>query len=102
MKKRIGSYPHVCVEGEGRSVVSQGRGCATDQNGMQGQSGRGDINSIGGVVQPRAVHDPGMVLLDVALAVAWAGTAWLMWACSGPSWPSSGLGLRSDSLPVDR
>ncbi|MEU5734746.1 hypothetical protein ABZ797_38545 [Streptomyces antimycoticus] len=40
--------------------------------------------------RPRAVHDPGKVVLDLALAVAMAGIAWPMWACCGPSRPCSG------------
>ncbi|WP_372412147.1 IS1380 family transposase [Streptomyces luteireticuli] len=73
MRKRIGFYPCVRVEGSGRGAVSQAgavllvemvRKCGLDQ-------------AISGALAPwrkvRAVNDPGKVLLDVALAVALGG-----------------------------
>ncbi|WP_267958687.1 transposase [Streptomyces anulatus] len=35
--------------------------------------------------KPRTVHDPGKILLDVALAVALGGAVWSTSACCGPS-----------------
>lgn len=73
MRKRIGFYPRVRVETGGPPVVSQAgavllvetvRKCGLDQ-------------AISGALapwrKPRAVHDPGKILLDVALAVALGG-----------------------------
>jgi hypothetical protein len=40
--------------------------------------------------KPRAVHDPGKILVDLALAARWAGTASPMSPCCGPSRPCSG------------
>jgi hypothetical protein len=73
VKKRIGSYPCVCVEGGGRAVVSQaGAVLLVDMVGKTGLD-----QAISAVLspwrKPRAVHDPGKVLLDVALAVALGG-----------------------------
>ena len=39
---------------------------------------------------PRAVHDPGKILTDLAMALELGGTAWPMWRCCAPSrsWPA--------------
>lgn len=73
MNKRIGSYPHVRVQGGGGSVVSQAGGV------LQVETVRktGLDTAISAALMPwrksRAVHDPGKVLLDLALAVALGG-----------------------------
>lgn len=72
MKKRIGSYPRVRVGGRwlhgglagGRLLVEAARKIGLDQAISAGLSPWR---------RPRAVHDPGKVLLDVALAVALGG-----------------------------
>lgn len=73
MKKRMGSYPRVRVEGGGRGVVSQaGAVRAAGRDDPQGLD-----TAISAALEPwrkaRAVHDPGKILLDVALAVALGG-----------------------------
>ncbi|WP_435218303.1 IS1380 family transposase [Streptomyces sp. bgisy034] len=73
MKKRIGSYPCVRVEGGGRAVVSQAGGVLLVETVRK----IGLDQAISAALTPwrkqRAVHDPGKVLLDVALAVALGG-----------------------------
>ncbi|MGW4108533.1 transposase, partial [Streptomyces sp. NPDC004976] len=73
MKKRIGSYPRVRVEGGGRAVVSQAGGVLL----VEAVRKAGLDTAISAALAPwrkaRAVHDPGKVLLDVALAVALGG-----------------------------
>ncbi|MCZ4103471.1 IS1380 family transposase [Streptomyces sp. So13.3] len=73
MKKRIGSYPRVRVEGGGRAVVSQAGGVLLVETIRK----IGLDTSISTALAPwrklRAVHDPGKILLDVALAVALGG-----------------------------
>ncbi|MFC8867937.1 IS1380 family transposase [Streptomyces sp. NPDC057148] len=73
MKKRIGSYPRVRVEGGGRSVVSQAGAVLLVETVRK----TGLDQAISAALTPwrkaRAVHDPGKVLLDVALAVALGG-----------------------------
>ncbi|MFG2985724.1 IS1380 family transposase [Streptomyces sp. NPDC048258] len=73
MKKRIGSYPHVRVEGGGDGVVSQAGGVLLVQTVRK----TGLDGAISAALAPwrkdRAVHDPGKVLLDVALALALGG-----------------------------
>lgn len=73
VKKRIGSYPRVRVEGGGRAVVSQAGGVLL----VEAVRKAGLDTAISAALAPwrkaRAVHDPGKVLLDVALAVALGG-----------------------------
>ncbi|MEW1568900.1 IS1380 family transposase [Streptomyces sp. NPDC093509] len=73
MKKRIGSYPRVRIEGGGRAVVSRAGGVLLVETVRKS----GLDTAISAVLapwrRPRAVHDPGKILLDVALAVALGG-----------------------------
>lgn len=73
MKKRIGSYPRVRIEGGGRAVVSQAGGVLLVETVRKA----GLDTAISAALPPwrkaRAVHDPGKILLDVALAVALGG-----------------------------
>ncbi|MFD9434203.1 IS1380 family transposase [Streptomyces sp. NPDC060002] len=73
MKKRIGSYPRVRVEGGGRGVVSQAGAVLLVETVRKS----GLDAAISAALEPwrkaRAVHDPGKILLDVALAVALGG-----------------------------
>ena len=73
MKKRIGSYPRVRIEGGGRAVVSQAGGVLLVETVRKA----GLDTAISAALTPwrkaRAVHDPGKILLDVALAVALGG-----------------------------
>jgi hypothetical protein len=73
VKKRIGSYPRVRIEGGGRTVVSQAGGVLLVETVRKA----GLDTAISAALTPwrkaRAVHDPGKILLDVALAVALGG-----------------------------
>jgi Transposase DDE domain group 1 len=73
VKKRIGSYPYVRVEGGGRGVVSQAGGVLLVETARK----TGLVQAISAALTPwrkqRTVHDPGKILLDVALAVALGG-----------------------------
>ncbi len=73
VKKRIESYPRVRIEGGGRAVVSQAGGVLLVETVRKA----GLDTAISAALTPwrkaRAVHDPGKVLLDVALAVALGG-----------------------------
>ncbi|MFI1184545.1 IS1380 family transposase [Streptomyces sp. NPDC020799] len=73
MRKRIGSYPCVRVQGGSSRAVSQAgavllvetvRACGLDQ---------AISAALAPWRKPRAVHDPGKVLLDLALAVGLGG-----------------------------
>lgn len=73
MKKSSGSYPRVRIEGGGRAVVSQAGGVLLVETVRKA----GLDTAISAALTPwrkaRAVHDPGKILLDVALAVALGG-----------------------------
>ncbi|SDN39931.1 Transposase DDE domain group 1 [Streptomyces wuyuanensis] len=90
MKKRIGSYSRVRVEGDGRGVVSQAGAVLLAETVRKS----GLDAAISAALEPwrkaRAVHDPGKILLDVALAVALGGDCLADVACCGPSRPCSG------------
>ncbi|MFD9514475.1 transposase, partial [Streptomyces mirabilis] len=73
MKKTTGSYPRVRVEGGGRGVVSQAGSVLLAETVRK----TGLDSAISTALAPwrkhRAVHDPGKILVDVALAVALGG-----------------------------
>lgn len=73
MKKSIGSYPRVRVERGGRGVVSQAGAVLLIETVRK--SGLDTAMSAAWAPwrKPRTVHDPGKVLLDVALATALGG-----------------------------
>ncbi|MDX3075762.1 IS1380 family transposase [Streptomyces sp. MI02-7b] len=73
MKKRIGSYPRVRTEGGGRAVVSQAGGVLLVETIRKTGLDEAISTALAPWRKPRAVHDPGKVLLDVALAVALGG-----------------------------
>ncbi|GAA2273491.1 hypothetical protein GCM10010368_48630 [Streptomyces roseiscleroticus] len=73
MKKRIGSYPHVRVEGDGRSVVSQAGAVLLVETVRKTGLDQALSAALRPWRKPRAVQHPGKVLLDVALAVVLGG-----------------------------
>ncbi|MGW3755260.1 IS1380 family transposase [Streptomyces sp. NPDC005134] len=73
MKKRIGSYPRVRVEGGGRAVVSRAGGVLLVETIRKTGLDTSISTALAPWRKPRAVHDPGKILLDVALAVALGG-----------------------------
>lgn len=73
MKKRIGSYPRVRVEGGGRAVVSQAGAVLLVETVRKAGLDQALSAALTPWRRPRAVHDPGKILLDVALVVALGG-----------------------------
>lgn len=73
MKKRIGFYPHVRIEGGGRSVVSQAGAVLLVETARKSGLDAALSAALSAWRKARVVHDPGKVLLDVALAVALGG-----------------------------
>lgn len=73
MKKRVAPYPRVLIEGGGRTVVSQAGGVLLVETVRK----VGLDTAMSAALMPWrkacAVHDPGKVLLGVALAVALGG-----------------------------
>ncbi|MGW9599351.1 IS1380 family transposase [Streptomyces albidoflavus] len=73
MKKRIGFYPRVRTEGGGRGVVSQAGGVLLVETVRKAGLDQAISATLAPWRKPRATHDPGKILLDVALAVALGG-----------------------------
>ena len=73
MSKRIGLYPRVRVEGGGSGAVSQAGAVLLVETVRKAGLDGAISAALAPWRKPRAVHDPGKVLLDVALAVALGG-----------------------------
>lgn len=73
MREPTGSYPSVRVQGDGRQVVSQAGSVLLVETVRKAGLDTAISEALGPWRKPRAVHDPGRVLLDVALAVALGG-----------------------------
>ncbi|MFG2952362.1 IS1380 family transposase [Streptomyces sp. NPDC048291] len=73
MKKRIGFYPRVRIKGGGRAVVSQAGSVLLVETVRKAGLDTAISVALAPWRKARAVHDPGKVLLDVALAVALGG-----------------------------
>jgi hypothetical protein len=73
VNKRIGSYPRVRVRDDGGGVVSQAGGVLLVETVRKSGLDTAISAALAPWRKPRAVHDPGKILLDVALAVALGG-----------------------------
>src|SRR4051794_20728722 len=73
VKKPIGSYPHVLVRDDGRAVVSQAGSVLLVETARKAGLDQAISAALAPWRKPRAVHDPGKILVDVALAVALGG-----------------------------
>ncbi|WP_405836601.1 IS1380 family transposase [Streptomyces sp. NBC_01518] len=73
MKKSSGSYPRVRVEGGGRGVVARAGAVLLVETVRKSGLDTAISAALAPWRKPRAVHNPGKILLDVALAVALGG-----------------------------
>ncbi|MET7978257.1 transposase, partial [Streptomyces mirabilis] len=73
MSRRIGLYPRVRVEGGGNGPVSQAGAVLLVETVRKSGLDTAISTALAPWRKPRAVHDPGKVLLDVALGVALGG-----------------------------
>ncbi len=73
MKHSIGSYPRVRVQDDGRQVVSQAGSVLLVETVRKTGLDQAISQALAPWRKPRAVHDPGKALLDVALAFALGG-----------------------------
>jgi hypothetical protein len=73
VSKRIGVYPRVRLEGGGSGVVSQGGAVRLVETARKVGLDTAISAAIAPWRKPRTVHDPGKVLLDVALGFALGG-----------------------------
>ncbi|WP_405534056.1 IS1380 family transposase [Streptomyces sp. NBC_00075] len=73
MKKPIGSYPRVRIREDGRAVVSQAGSVLLIETVRKTGLDQALSAALTLWRKPRAVHDPGKILVDLALAVALGG-----------------------------
>jgi hypothetical protein len=73
VSKRIGLYPRVRVEGSGNGAVSQAGAVLLVETVRKVGLDTAISAALAPWRKPRTVHDPGKVLLDVALATALGG-----------------------------
>lgn len=73
MREPISSYPRVRVQGDGRQVVSQAGAVLLLETVRKTGLDQAISAALAPWRKPRAVHDPGKTLLDLALAVALGG-----------------------------
>ncbi|WP_406352252.1 IS1380 family transposase [Streptomyces sp. NBC_01635] len=73
MREPVSSYPRVRVLGDGRQVVSQAGAVLLLDTVCKTGLDRAISAALTPWRRPRAVHDPGRILLDLALAVALGG-----------------------------
>lgn len=73
MREPIGSYPRVRVQGDGRQVVSQAGSVLLVETVRKIGLDQAISAALTPWRRPRAVHDPGKMLVDLALAVALGG-----------------------------
>ncbi|KOT42146.1 transposase, partial [Streptomyces caelestis] len=69
----IGSYPRVRVQDDGRQVVSQAGSVLLVETVRKTGLDQAISQALAPWRKRRAVHDPGKILLDLALAVALGG-----------------------------
>ncbi len=72
-KNSIGSYPCVRVQADGRQVVSQAGSVLLVETVRKTGLDQAISRALAPWRKPRSVHDPGKILLDVALALALGG-----------------------------
>jgi len=79
----------VMVPADGRGLVSQAGAVLLRETMRVTGLGRGLSTGLDRWRAPRAVHDPGKIVADLAAAVALGGTAWPISRCWGSSrsWP---------------
>ncbi|MGA5811044.1 IS1380 family transposase [Streptomyces cellulosae] len=73
MKQPIGSYPYVLVRDDGRAVVSQAGSVLLVETVRKTGLDQAISAALAPWRKPRAVHDPGKILVDLAVAVALGG-----------------------------
>lgn len=73
MREPISSYPRVRVQGDGRQVVSQAGAVLLLETVRKIGLDQAISAQLASWRKPRTVHDPGKVLLDLALAVVLGG-----------------------------
>ena len=73
VREPISSYPRVRVQGDGRRVASQAGAVLLLETVRKIGLDQAISTALASWRKPRAVHDPGKILLDLALTVALGG-----------------------------
>ena len=73
MKKRSGRYPHLVVDGSGRKVVSGAGGVLLTRTAMAVGLDAALSAALARWRRPFARHDPGKIVLDLAISLAMGG-----------------------------
>ena len=76
MKKRSGRYPSVAVDGRGSSVVANAGAVVLLRTAEAVGLDAGLSEGLTPWRRPLARHEPGKVLLDLAVSLAIGGTVW--------------------------
>jgi hypothetical protein len=73
VRNSSGSYPRVRVDAAGAGVVSQAGGVLLVETARTAGLDRALTEALAGWRRPLAVHDPGKIVLDLAVALALGG-----------------------------
>ena len=82
--------PKIMVSADGTGIVSQAGGLLLAQTLRLTGLDCGLAAVLGRWRAPRAVHDPGKIIADLAVTLAMGGTAWPISRCSARSRSCSG------------
>jgi hypothetical protein len=90
VRKRSGSYPRLAVDGSGRKVVSGAGGVLLTRTATVLGLDAALSAALAPWRRPLARHDPGKIVLDLAISLAMGGIAWPMWrSCGRIRWCSA-------------
>ena len=95
MRKSTGLYPTLRVDATGKRVVSHGGSVVLAMTADKVGLGRGLSAALAPWRKPMAVHDPGKILLDLAVSLAIGGDCLADIAQLRPSRRSSGMWPRT-------
>jgi hypothetical protein len=79
VRKRSGPYPALAVDGLGSSVVANAGAVVLLRTAEAVGLAAALSDAVGPWRRPLARHDPGKILLDLAVSWRSAGTAWPIW-----------------------
>ena len=97
MRDRSGSYPRVRVDAAGAGVVSQAGGVLLLETARAAELDGALTTELARWRKPLAVHDPGKIVLDLAVTSRSAATAWPICRCCAPN-----LACTARSCPTRR
>ena len=99
MRKSTGSYPSLNVDTTAKRVVSHAGAVLLAATARRVGLDQELSTALRTWKRPLAIHDPGKVLLDLAMAVAIGGDCLADMPRSGPSPPCSAMSRRTRRCP---